>query len=361
MAGSRATVKDIAKHAGVSPATVSLVLRKSPLVAKTTRARIESSIDFLGYVYDRAAANLRARLTHTIGLIVCEITNPFYAELTAGIDDALDRAGWVAFLANTAESPARQDRFIERMREHRVDGLLLAPAEGTEAGTIERLQRHGVPVVQVLRRVGRGKTDHVGADFRLGMTLAAEHLIRLGHKRIAFVGGGRRASPARDRAAAYRETLARYGLPLGPIVNCPPTREAGALAVGELFTSKRKPPTAILCFNDLCAFGVMVGLADYGLTVGRDVAVIGFDNISEAAHHRPALTTIDIGARHIGEEAARLLVRRINNPRGAPESVILPPRLIVRSSCGAEMEVTGVAGPARTGARKRGARKGGVQ
>ena len=361
MAGPRATVKDIAKHAGVSPATVSLVLRKSPLVAKTTRARIESSIDFLGYVYDRAAANLRARLTHTIGLIVCEITNPFYAELTAGIDDTLDRAGWVAFLANTAELPARQDRFIERMREHRVDGLLLAPAEGTEAGTIERLQRHGVPVVQVLRRLGRGKIDHVGADFRLGMTLAAEHLIRLGHKRIAFVGGGRRASPARDRAAAYRETLARYGLPLGPVVNCPPTREAGALAVGELFASKRKPPTAILCFNDLCAFGVMVGLADHGLAVGRDVAVIGFDNISEAAHHRPALTTIDIGARHIGEEAARLLVRRINNPRGAPESVILPPRLIVRSSCGAEMEENSVAGPARTGARKRGARKGGLK
>ena len=361
MVGSRATVKDIARHAGVSPATVSLVLRKSPLVATTTRARIESSIDSLGYVYDRAAANLRTRMTHTIGLIVCEITNPFYAELTAGIDDTLDRAGWVAFLANTAESPVRQDRFIERMREQRVDGLLLTPAEGTDAGIVERLHRHGVPVVQVLRRVGRGKTDHVGADFRLGMTLAAEHLIRLGHERIAFVGGGRRASPARDRAAAYRETLARYGLPRGPIVNCPPTREDGARAVGELVRGRRDDPTAILCFNDLCAFGVMLGLADRGLTVGRDVAVIGFDNISEAAHHRPALTTIDIGARHIGEEAARLLIRRINSPRGAPESVILPPRLIVRSSCGAEMEESDATGPAQTGVPKRGTKKGGMQ
>jgi DNA-binding LacI/PurR family transcriptional regulator len=113
----RATVKDIARHAGVSPATVSLVLRKSPLVADTTRARIESSIDSLGYVYHRAAANLRTRLTHTVGLVICEITNPFYAELTAGIDDALDRAGWVAFVANTAESPSRQSRFIARMRD----------------------------------------------------------------------------------------------------------------------------------------------------------------------------------------------------------------------------------------------------
>ena len=229
----RATVKDIAKRAGVSPATVSLVLRNSPLVARPTRERVRSSITSLGYVYDRAAANLRARLTQTVGLIVCEITNPFYAELTAGIDEALDRAGWVAFLANTAESPLRQDRFIERMREHRVDGLLLSPAEGTDPEIIERLHRLGLPVVQVLRRLGRRVSDHVGADFRLGMTLAAEHLIRLGHRRLAFVGGGRRASPARDRAHAYRETLRRHGLPIGPIIDCLPTREEGEKAVGR--------------------------------------------------------------------------------------------------------------------------------
>ena len=104
----RPTVKDIARHAGVSAATVSLVLRNSPLVAAATRAGVQSSMDSLGYVYHRAAANLRMRLTHTVGLVICEITNPFYAELAAGIDDALDQAGWVAFVANTAESPTRQ-------------------------------------------------------------------------------------------------------------------------------------------------------------------------------------------------------------------------------------------------------------
>ena len=334
MARSRTTVRDLAEHAGVSPATVSLVLRKSPLVAAATRARVQSSIDELGYVYDRSAANLRARLTHTIGLVVCEITNPFYAELTAGIDEVLDSAGWVAFLANSAESPSRQDRFIERMREHRVDGILLAPAEGSDPALLERLHRQELPVVQMLRRLGRGNADHVGADFRLGMTLAAEHLIRLGHKRIAFVGGGRRASPARDRAVAYRETLARYGLPIGPVVNCLPTWEEGQRAVGELVHGQKDDPTAILCFNDVCAFGVMTGLRDRGLEVGRDCAVIGFDNIPAAAHQRPGLTTIEIGARQIGEEAARLLVRRIKAPYGGQESMILPPRLVVRASCG---------------------------
>ncbi len=330
----RATVKDIAQHAGVSPATVSLVLRKSPLVAETTRARIQSSIDSLGYVYYRAAANLRTRLTHTVGLIVCEITNPFYAELTAGIDEALDRAGWVAYIANTAESPSRQDRFIARMREQRVDGILIAPAEGTNPAVVDELKRQGVPVVQMLRRLGKRGADHVGADFGLGMTLAAEHLIRLGHKRIAFVGGARRVSPARDRADAFRNILPRYGLPIGPIVNCLPTREDGARTVAQLFRGGPNDPTAVLCHNDLCALGVMLGLGDLGLMPGRDVAVIGFDNIPEGALHRPALTTVAIGAREIGEEAASLLLRRIDAPGGASESIILPPKLVIRSSCG---------------------------
>jgi LacI family transcriptional regulator len=330
----RKTLKDIARHAGVSAATVSLVLRKSPLVAAETRQRVQISLDTLGYVYDRAAANMRTRATQTIGLVVCEITNPFYAELTAGIDDTLDRAGWVAFLANTAESPTRQDRFIARMREHRVDGLLLAPAEGTDPAIVDELRSQGLPVVTMLRRLDTKNADQVSTDFRLGMTLAAEHLIRLGHKQIAFVGGGRSASPARDRAAAYRETLARYGLATGPVVNCLPTREEGARAIDVLLQGKPSDPTAILCYNDICAFGVLLGLADRGLTAGRDCAVIGFDNIAEAALYRPALTTVAIDARRIGEDAAGLLLRRIRSPKGAPETIILPPKLIVRSSCG---------------------------
>jgi len=330
----RTTVRDIARHAGVSPATVSLVLRKSPLVAEATRTRIQSSIDALGYVYHRAAANLRMRLTHTVGLLVCEITNPFYAELTAAIDDVLDSAGWVAFLANTAESSARQDRFIARMREQRVDGILLAPAEGTNPHIVDELKRHGLPVVQMLRRLGRQQADHVSADFRSGMILAAEHLIRLGHQRIAFVGGARQVSPALDRTEAFRECLPRHGLPVGPIITSLPTREEGALAVGQLFHGKSDDPTAVICHNDICALGVMLGLADRGLVPGRDVAVIGFDNISEGALHRPALTTVAIGAREIGAEAANLLLRRIKAPTGQPESIIVPPQLVIRSSCG---------------------------
>jgi LacI family transcriptional regulator len=194
----------------------------------------------------------------------------------------------------------------------------------------------GIPVVQFLRRLERVDVDHVGADFRLGMTLATEHLIRLGHRRIAFVGAGRRASPAKDRSAAYRATLARHGLAPGPVIRCLPTREEGCRAVGQIFQGEPTDPTAVLCYNDICAFGVMSGLADRGLVPGRDVAVVGFDNIVEAALHRPALSTVAIGARQIGEEAANLLLRRIASPKGPPEIIVLPPKLMVRSSCGGQ-------------------------
>lgn len=304
------------------------------MVKTETRHKVQSTIDEIGYVYDRAAANLRSRATKTIGLVVCEITNPFYAEMTAGIDDVLDRAGWVAFIANTSESPVRQDRFIARMREHNVDGLLLSPAEGSDPDLVMRLQRTGIPVVEILRRLGHNTIDHVGANFGLGMTLAVEHLIGLGHKHIAFVGRGRRTSPSRDRTTAYRDTLNRHGFAEGQIVKCLPTREDGARAVATLFENKTNPPTAIVCHNDMCALGVMLGLADRGLRVGRDVAVIGFDNVAEAAMSRPALTTIEIGARQIGEESANLLLRRIKAPNGPPERIVLPPKLIIRASCG---------------------------
>ncbi len=125
----------------------------------------------------------------------------------------------------------------------------------------------------------------------------------------------------------------RFGLPVGPIVNCLPTREDGAAAVAQLFQDRTTAPTAVICHNDLCALGVMLGLADLGLAPGRDAAVIGFDNIPEGAMHRPALTSVAIGAREIGEESARLLLRRIKSPDGSPESIILPPKLVIRESC----------------------------
>jgi LacI family transcriptional regulator len=161
--------------------------------------------------------------------------------------------------------------------------------------------------------------------------LAVEHLIGLGHRRIAYIGAARRTSPTRERLAGFRRTLSKRKLEPGPIVRCPPTREDGARAIRELLRSD-DPPTAAVCYNDVCAFGVVLGLIESGRRLPGDFGVIGFDNIADAALVRPALTTIAIDPHRIGEEMALLLLRRIADADGRPERVILPPRLIVRDT-----------------------------
>jgi LacI family transcriptional regulator len=339
----RLTLDDVAQHLGVSRSTVSLVLRDSPLVARETRERVQAGIAELGYVYNRSAATMRANRTGTVGLLVCEITNPFFAELTAGVDQALEQAGLLGFLGNTAESPERQERFLQRMREQNVDGVILCPAAGTQAAQVEQIHRWGMPCVQALRCVKGTAGDYAGADYEFGMEQVTEHLIRLGHRRIAYIGGDKSHSASIERRAGFVAAMRRHGLEdPGLVVRSPLTRQAGADAIAALLR-RPDPPTAAVCFNDIVAFGVMHGLDALGLRAGRDVAVTGFDDVAEAALSRPALTTVATTPRQIGEEAAKLLVRRIASPNGAAERVILPARLIVRESCGA-MERRGATG-----------------
>ncbi|WP_448206637.1 LacI family DNA-binding transcriptional regulator [Azospirillum sp. sgz302134] len=331
---TRITLTEVANHAGVSRSTVSLVLRGSPLVAADTRDRVQAAIEALGYVYNRGAATLRAARTNTVGLLVCEINNPFYAELTAGVDDVLGEEGVVAFMGNTAESPDRQDRFLQRMREHNVDGVIVCPTAGTPPDLLDRLRHWQLPCVQALRFVSAREGDYAGVDYAFGMEMMTEHLVRLGHRRIAFVGGNLAHSASSERRTGFTTAMKRHGLSPDLIVRCPATRRAGFDAIGPLL-DQPDPPTAALCYNDMVAFGVMLGLEARGLKAGRDIAVTGFDDVPEAALSRPALTTVATSARQIGQEAARLLLRRIADPQGAPERVILPARLVVRESCGA--------------------------
>jgi LacI family transcriptional regulator len=325
------TIKDIAKKAGVSSSTVSLVLRDSPLVAKETRKLVQQLIDSLGYVRDRVASNLRSRTSQTIGLVFCEIRNPFYAELIAGINSVLDVTGRIAFIVYSAEDPVRQDRLILRLREQNVDGIILSAAEGTDPNTISRLREWGMPCVQTMRHVGRGRSDYVGPAIETGVEMAVEHLVQQGHKSIAYIGAARRTSPTRERLLGFQTALKRHGLRSGPIVRCQPTREEGARAVCDLL-AQANPPTAAVCYNDVCAFGVIHGLIERGRVPQADFGVVGFDNIADAALVRPALTTIAIEPHRIGEEAARLLLRRIADPDGPPERVILPSHLIIRET-----------------------------
>ena len=324
---------DVANFAGVSRATASLVLRESPLVARATRERVNRAVEELGYVYNRGAANLRSQRTKTIGLLVSNINNPFFSELTIGVDATLDAAGYVAFLANTGESLDRQERFLRRMREQNVDGVVLCPVTGTSTSVLRRLESWKMPCVQTLRFVSAREGDYVGSDYELGLEQVTEHLIRLGHKRIAFVGGDRAHSATRERRVGFSAAMARHGLPEDLILTVPTTRQAGMDAVDTVLDVS-KPATAAVCFNDIVAFGFMVGLQRRGIQPGTDFAVTGVDDVPDAAMSFPALTTVSTLSRQVGETAAELLLRRIENPNGVPERIKLPTRLFIRESSG---------------------------
>ena len=342
MAGRRAnngarqtiTMVDVAREAGVSRSTVSLVLRNSPLVADATRARVQEAIRKVGYVYNRGAAGLRTRQSQTVGLVITDMRNPFFAELTVGVEAELDQASYVAFHGNTWDSVTKQSWFLDTIVEHRVDGILLCPAKGTAAESLRELRRQ-MPLVLFVRSVDDLEVDYVGADNLAGAERAVEHLIALGHRRIAFVGGPTDSSARRERYQGYTLALERAGLPVDArlVISSLVTRDDGYRAILEAL-ARPEPPTAALCYNDVVAFGVMLGLRAAGRRVGNDFAVIGFDNVREAALWRPALTSVSIDPRLIGETAAYRLLDRVREPGRAPRRTILPAGLVIRESCG---------------------------
>ena len=332
----RITLKDVARQAGVATGTVSMVLNDSPLVADATRAHVQQVMRDLGYVYHRAAANLRNKHSRIVGVSICDLVNPYYADVTAGIQSTLDDLGRALVLGNCAESVPRQLRFFETLREYNVEGLLLTPAAGTPKAHLARVLEWRMPLVQVSRYIPGIDTDYVGNDNRLATELAAKHLLSLGHKRVAFIGLNRLTSTGRDRYAGFRAAMkgVDYALSGEHVVECGATREEGLRALKGLFEAA-DPPTAVVCFNDDVAFGAMLGLRQLGLEPGRDCSIVGADDVSEAALWQPSLTTVAISREKIGQVAGRLLTDRIADPNRPIEHVILEPRLVVRESSSA--------------------------
>jgi LacI family transcriptional regulator len=332
---ARLTLRDLAAHAGVSRATVSLVLRQSPLVAEKTRLRVRESMAALGYVYNRGAANFRTQRTQTVGVAMNELVNPYFSELTAAIERALAKVGRTVFLSNSSEDPSVQDGFIATMREYNAEGLVICPTQGSNPRTLRRLIEFGMPCVLISRNLPGSGLDYAGNDHRHGMRLSTEHLVALGHRRIALIGANDLISTGIERREGYEQSLAANAIAIDGelILHGPPTRSFGAQAIKTLL-AMREPATASVCFNDVIAFGVMLGLRQLGLEPGRDFAVAGCDDIAEAALWTPALTTVAIDSIGMGEAAARLLIERSANFDLPRRQVVLQPKLIVRASSG---------------------------
>ncbi len=335
---SRVTIVDIARAAGVSKSTVSLVLQESQLVKPVTRERVRDAIRRLGYVYHRGAANLRRNTSDIVGMVINDLTNPFFAEMAVGIEATLQTAGLVPFLANTGESAERQGDVMRTMREHGAVGYILCPAIGTDAPLMAEIESWDLPVVTVMRRLRAGWMSSVAPDNIGGARRATEHLLNLGHRRIAFLGGRVGMVVYEDRRAGWAKALAAAGMPSDATlaVETLPNRDGGFAALQQILALP-DPPTAALCFNDVVAIGALHALAAGGMTAGRDFAVVGFDDVADARLIQPALTTVAVESRMLGERAATILLDHLRGEHPGPQHFTGEARLVVRASCGADL------------------------
>ncbi|KRF52402.1 LacI family transcriptional regulator [Bacillus sp. Soil745] len=329
----RVTLQQVAKHAGVSTSTASLIVRNNPRISEATRKKVLKSMHELGYVYDRIAANLRSQSSDTVGIIITDISNTFFSEFLIGVHDALDEVGYTVLLGTTFDSVAKQDHLLSTMMEHRVGGLILCPVSESSQDTIERLNEIDTPMVLAVRELPGVNSDYVGIDYPEGARIAVDHLLGKGHKRIALLGGIKESSTWIERMEGYREALSRAGLEVDEslVIDSAPTREGGLEAVLKVLDNPN-PPTAIFCFSDLIAFGVMQGLMMKGITPGKDIDIVGFDNVPVAEIYHPPLTTISSFPRRIGKEAANLLYQQMEKIEREQQRIILNPELIIRES-----------------------------
>jgi LacI family transcriptional regulator len=330
---ARVTLMDVAQHCGVSRATVSLVLNDSPLVAAKTRDRVRQAMTELGYVYNRSAASLRTQHSDAIGVVLTNITNPYFAEFATGVQDVLTSSAAVPLLAVSGEDRELQHRLVKSLVERNVDGIVLIPAHGTTPNDLPDLL--GTPLVLMARRLNGMDVDYVGAQNRDGGYAAAEHLYSHGCRRIAFVGGYADSSARDERAAGVEEFLNEHGLRLNSdhSLVCEPARPQAREAVMWLLTEDPEVD-GIICFSDVVAFGVLDAIADMGRSIGSDVRVIGFDDVHTAGLNRPSLSSVAVPARDTGRRAAQLVLERA---AGSTESTVreeFPVKLEPRETCG---------------------------
>ena len=333
-----ARLEDVAKLAGVSAKTVSNVVNDYVHVRPATRTRVQEAIDLLGYRPNVVARHLKSGRSGVIALALPELDAPYFAELAHHVVQAAMERGWTVLVDETGQIQdqalrARERSAVSGIREHLIDGVILNPLALDDAD----VERYGsVPVVLLGERLGSHLADHVAIDNEAAAAEATRHLISTGRRRIAVVGAQPRpfGHSARLRLRGYRDALAEAGIRHDPelvVEALDWRRQAGADAVPRLL-ALAEPPDAIFCLNDTLALGAIRGLADAGLRVPQDVAVVGFDDIEEGRYAVPSLTTIAPDKQAIARSAVEHLARRLDEGDAAPEEVTVGWTLQVRES-----------------------------
>ncbi|RII20333.1 Ribose operon repressor [Streptomyces sp. YIM 130001] len=330
-------IKDVAHAAGVSVGTVSNVINRPDSVGPETRSRVLYTIERLGYVRSESARQLRAGRSRVVGLVVLDMGNPFFVDVTRGAERAARAAGLGVLVCNSAQSGTEEAEYLSLFAEQRVRGVLLTPADAT-GRNIEAFRRHGIPFVLVDRVAEETDGCSVSVDDVTGGALAVRHLLDVGHRSIAYVSGPENLNQVRDRRTGALQALAEAGHPPQALreigterLDVVAGRDAGARLLG--FPDR---PSAVFCANDLLALGVLQSMYAAGLRVPEDIAIVGYDDIDFAAAAAVPLTSVRQPAVTMGAMAAGLLLEETAEPAlpGGHEHrrVVLEPELVVRGS-----------------------------
>jgi LacI family transcriptional regulator len=326
-------LKDVADAAGVHVSTASRALNEqtAALVNEKTLDRVRQAASQLGYRVNGMARALKRQRSMSIGMIVPDITNPFFPPAVRGAEDVLDRAGFSLLLSSTDNDPARARRQATTMLESQVDGMLLAMAR-REDSLVEELHAAGPPVVLLNRTIERGGVTAVVPDDCHGELQAVEHLHDLGHRQIGFVAGPLFTSNAARRLASFEQAAQRLGLPAGATVEAEAFDEVAGYRAGSVLLAQHPQLTAVIAGNDLLAIGVIEAAAQQGLTCPPELSVVGFNDMLLASRVSPPLTTVRVPEYDVGARAAELLLALIEDPQHRPETVLISCELIVRGS-----------------------------
>ena len=323
----------MAALAGVSAGTVSNVLNRPEAVAPATRQRVEKAIHELGFVPHDAARALSEGRSRTVGLVVPDVTNPFFADLARGVEEVADRHDVIVILYNTGSSPQRELRYFAQLEERRVQGVLVTPVT-QGASNLDDLLRGGTPVVLVDRPTAREDVCSVAVDDVSGGRLAAEHLIEQGHRHMVFIGGPPDSPQVLDRLAGARAVADAAGVSL-EFVETPAMSVAAGRSAGTSIArrSSGSRPTAAFCANDLLALGLLQAVTREGVQVPHDLAIVGYDDIDYAAGAAIPLTSVQQPREELGRVAADLLFDAIDAAgEHRHRHVVFQPELLIRDS-----------------------------
>ena len=326
------TIREVAESAGVSYATVSHVINNTRLVSPETRERVLAAMDALNYRPNALARSLRQGKTNTIGLVLPDSANPFFAEISRFIEDEAFKKGYSVFLCNTESDTQRELFYVDVLSKKQVDGIIFVAA-GEKADSLDFLLHRSMPLVMIDRNVPNVEADAVFTDNQLGGFLATQHLIELGHTRIVCISGPSSITPSAERMIGYRKALEQAGLPFDEsLVIRGDYHAQSGMEITNTVLKMNPRPTAIFTLNDLMALGALRAAAEAGYTVPNDLAVVGYDDLEIARFTNPPLTTIAQPKKEIGIQAVNLLVDRMSQRNRTPSRLLLPPDLIVRRS-----------------------------